>query len=434
MEKIYNENINEELYSEVLKNGLEVFYMPKKGFENKYAILGVNFGSNDLEFISIEDDSRVRVNEGIAHFLEHKMFEQPDGGNAFDKFAQLGASANAFTSFNMTAYLFSATENFYESLEHLISYVQTPYYTNENVEKEKGIIAQEIKMYEDDPEWNVFFNCLRAMYSKHHTNIDIAGSVDSIYKITPEELYKCYNTFYNPSNMKLFVIGDLDFDKIINTVDKVNNENIIFSKDIIRFMPDEPQEINKKLIEEEYTVSLPMFYIGYKDSNEDLSPRDSLKREVSTDILFDIIFSESAQLHEDLYNSGLIIGSISGGYTSNKDYSYAVATGTSKEPYAVKEIVNKYINKLRESGISDEEFELNKRKKIGGFLKSFDSITFVSNYFLRYIFRGINFLDYLEVLNEVNKKDIEDRLEKFFLEGQSVLSVVKPKEEKINKK
>lgn len=429
MEKIYNDSINEELFSEVLENGLEVYYLPKKGFESKYAILGVNFGSNDLEFTSIEDGSRVRVNEGIAHFLEHKMFEQPDGKNAFDKFSKLGASANAFTSFNMTAYLFSATENFYESLEHLISYVQTPYYTDENVEKEKGIIAQEIKMYEDDPEWNVYFNCLKAMYSKHHTNIDIAGSVESIYKITPDELYKCYNTFYNPANMKLFVVGDLDFEKIIKVVKKSNNVEALFSKDIKRFMDEEPQEINKKIIEQEFTVSLPMFYFGYKDSSKIVSPDESLFREVVTDILFDIIFSESAQLHENLYNSGLIIGTINGGYTSNLDYSYAVVTGTSKDPYRVKKIIDEYIDDLRKNGIDEIEFDLNKRKKIGGFLKSFDSIPFIANNFLRYKFKGINFLDYLDVLNKVQKSDVEKRLNEFFIEEQSVISIVKQKKD-----
>ena len=162
MKKIYNEVIRETLYYDCLENGLEVYYMPKKGYTNKYAVLGVDFGSNDLDFIPIGESKRIRVQEGIAHFLEHKMFEQPDGGNAFDKFSQLGASANAFTSFTMTAYLFSTTDNFMKSLDHLIDYVQTPYYTEENVNKEKGIIAQEIKMYEDDPEWNVYFNCLKA--------------------------------------------------------------------------------------------------------------------------------------------------------------------------------------------------------------------------------------------------------------------------------
>lgn len=429
MERIYNETINEELFIDTLDNGLEVYYMPKKGFINKYAILGVDFGSNDLEFISIDDNNRVRVNEGIAHFLEHKMFEQPDGGNAFDKFSVLGANANAFTSFNMTAYLFSATENFYESLKHLIEYVQTPYYTNENVEKEKGIIAQEIKMYEDDPEWNVFFNCLKAMYSNHHTNIDIAGSVESIYKITPEELYTCYNTFYNPSNMKLFVIGDLDENEIMKVVKDANNDSIAFKKDIERFMPQEPVEVNNTKIEEEFTVSMPLFYIGYKDKVQEINEKEILKREISTDILFDIIFSESAQLHEDLYNEGLIVGGLSGGYNYQKDYAYAVVSGVSKDPEEVKRRIDKYISELRINGINQEEFQLNKRKKIGAFLKLFDSTSYIANNFLRFIFKGVNILDYLDTLKEIEIDDITSRLNNFFLEDYSVISIVRPKKD-----
>ena len=180
MEKIVNEILREEVYYEKLDNGLDIYFMPKKGFTKKFAVLATNYGSNELEFIPINGTEKIRVNEGIAHFLEHKMFEQPGGGNAFDKFSKLGAKANAYTNFTMTAYLFSCTDNFYENLEHLIDYVQTPYFTEENVEKEKGIIEQEIKMNNDDADWNVYFNCLKEMYVNYPVRIDIAGTVESI--------------------------------------------------------------------------------------------------------------------------------------------------------------------------------------------------------------------------------------------------------------
>ncbi|WP_455525849.1 EF-P 5-aminopentanol modification-associated protein YfmH [Peptostreptococcus stomatis] len=427
MNKIYNEVIRETIYYDSLENGLEVYYMPKKGYTNKYAVLGVDFGSNDLDFIPIGESERIRVQEGIAHFLEHKMFEQPDGGNAFDKFSKLGASANAFTSFTMTAYLFSATDNFMESLGHLIDYVQTPYYTDENVNKEKGIIAQEIKMYEDDPEWNVYFNCLKAMYSKHHANIDIAGSVESINAIRPEDLYKCYRTFYNPANMKLFVVGDLDVEELMSTIKKANHKDLAFDKDIRSFMPEEPIEVNQKKIVEEFMVSMPLFYIGYKDVKKDMESREALKNEIRTDILFDMIFSESGDLHQVLYNDGLLVGNISGGYLSQKDYAYAIASGVSRDPEKLKQVVDSYIDGLRKSGLDRQDFEINKKKKIGGFLKSFDSIAYIANNFLSYRFRGINFLDYLEVLKEVRFEDVVDRFDEFFRQDQSVISIVKPK-------
>ena len=429
MKKIYNEVIRETLYYDCLENGLEVYYMPKKGYTNKYAVLGVDFGSNDLDFIPIGESERIRVQEGIAHFLEHKMFEQPDGGNAFDKFSKLGASANAFTSFTMTAYLFSATDNFMESLDHLIDYVQTPYYTEENVNKEKGIIAQEIKMYEDDPEWNVYFNCLKAMYSKHHANIDIAGSVESINKISPEELYECYRTFYNPANMKLFVVGDLDVEVLMDTIKKANHKDLDFDNNIRSFMPEEPVEVKQKKIVEEFTVSIPLFYIGYKDVKKPMEPREALKNEIRSDILFDMIFSESGDLHQILYNDGLLLGNISGGYLSQKDYAYAIASGVSRDPERLKQVVDTYIDELRESGLDRQDFEINKKKKIGGFLKSFDSIAYIANNFLSYRFRGINFLDYLEVLKEISFEDVEDRLNDFFYQDQSVISIVRPKSE-----
>lgn len=429
MKRVYNEIINEELYSETMDNGLEVYYLRKKGFVNKYAILGVDFGSVDLEFLPIGENERIRVSDGIAHFLEHKMFEQPDETNAFDKFSAFGASANAFTGFNMTAYLFSATENFYESLEHLIDYVQTPYYTDKNVNKEKGIIAQEIKMYNDDPEWNVYMNCLKAMYSDHHVNIDIAGSVESIQEINPEELYKCYRTFYNPSNMKLFIVGDLDPDQITKSVKASNKKDLMVEKNIKRFMPKEPDKINKKEIEEEFKVSMPMFYIGYKDIVDKTKPEDVLRKEIVSDILYDIIFSESGDLYNQLYEQGLVMGNLNGGYLAQKDYSYALVSGSSKDPRRLKSVVDDYILDLRQKGIDKSEFEINKKKKIGGFLKSFDSISYVAHNLLSYSFRGINFLDYLEVLKSIELEEIDARLREFFKEDMSVISIVSPKKD-----
>lgn len=424
MEKSYNDIINEHLYFDRQENGLEVYYVPKHGFEKSYAILGVDFGSNDLEF-SLGEGKIINVNEGIAHFLEHKMFEQPDESNAFDKFSEFGASANAFTGFNMTAYLFSTTDNFYKSLDHLISYVQTPHYTEENVEKEKGIIAQEIKMYEDNPDWQVYSNCLKAMYSKNNIRIDVAGSVDSIYKITPDELYSCYNTFYNPLNMKLFIVGDLDEEEIMKTVKGANKAKPLNEK-INRYNKAEPMEISKKKIEVRAHVSMPMFFIGYKDFSYKLAVENQLKNEIVSDLLFDIIFSESGDLHFKLYNEGLIFGNFSGGYVSNKDYSHVLLSGAAKDPEKVKFEVDKYIQKLRKTGIKEDVFERTKRGKIGGFLKSFDSVSFLANNFLSYKFRGLNFLDYLEVLRDVELEDINLRLEELFLEKYSVISIVKP--------
>lgn len=430
MEKIVNDIIKEELYFETLENGLRVYFMPKKGFVKKYAILATDFGSNDLEFVPKGECNRIRVHEGIAHFLEHKMFEQPDGGNAFDLFSKYGASANAFTNFNMTAYLFSATENFNECLTHLIDYVQTPYYTEENVEKEKGIIAQEIKMYDDDPSWQVYFNALKAMYQKHNVRIDIAGDVDSIYKITPDELYKCYNTFYNPSNMILFVIGDLDENEVMDVIKKANHSDIdkIEGK-IQRFPNEEPKEIAQKEIVEKYQVSMPMFNIAYKDEDVNLRGKELLKKEVVSDILCDMIFKTGSELNEDMYMKGMVNDSFYGGFYSEVEYAFTLISGEGKDPHKVKDTITEYLERYKKEGLSRVGFERAKKKKIGEFLKYMDSMEFIANNFISYAFKDVNILDYLEVLKEVEFEDVENRLRTHFKEENCVISIIEPLEE-----
>ncbi|HBF4559418.1 EF-P 5-aminopentanol modification-associated protein YfmH [Clostridioides difficile] len=428
MGKIVNDILKEEVYYEKLQNGLDVYFMPKRGFMKKYAILATNYGSNDLEFVPIGEDKKIRVNEGIAHFLEHKMFEQPDGGDAFDKFSKLGVNANAFTNFTMTAYLFSATENFYESLEHLIDYVQTPYFTDENVEKEKGIIAQEIKMYNDDPDWNVYFNCLKAMYVNYPARIDIAGTVDSIYKITKEELYKCYNTFYNPGNMALFVVGDLDVEKVIDVTKKSNNYKVDkLSKSIERFYPEEPESVKEKEVIEKFPISMPMFNIGFKDSNVGLKGKELLRKEIVTDILVGMLFKKGSKLYEDLYMQGLINENFGAGFSSQVDYAFSIIAGDSKEPKKVKEIILDYIEKSKKEGLSKEEFERTKKKKIGSFIKCFDSINFIGNSFISYVFKDINLLDYLDIIKDITFEEVEERLKEHFKEEYCVISIVEPK-------
>lgn len=428
MEIIKNDLLKEELYFEKLENGLEVYFMPKKGFTKKYAVLATNYGSNDLEFIPINETEKLVVNAGIAHFLEHKMFEQPDGGNAFDKFSKWGASANAFTNFTMTAYLFSTTEYFYESLEHLIDYVQTPYFTDENVEKEKGIIEQEIKMYNDDPEWNVFFNSLKAMYVKHPTRVDIAGTVDSIYKITKEELYKCYNTFYNPANMILFIVGDLDSKEVFESVKNANHKDIKkLDKEIVRFYPEEPKEVMQKEIVEKFPISMPMFSICFKDDKVNIKGNELLRYEAMTDILTDMLFKKGSDIYENLYMNGLITPSFGAGYTSQIDYAYTSIGGESNDPHKVKDIIMDYINKFKQEGLDREAFERTKKKHIGNFVKYFDSVTFIANNFITYKFKGINLLDYVDVIKDITFEEVTERLNDHFKEENCVISIAEPR-------
>ena len=215
MQTIFNSKVKETLYIEKLKNGLTVMIIPKKGIQKKYITWGTHYGSNDNKFIVPGESEPIEVPKGVAHFLEHKMFEQENGKNSLDVLTSIGVSANAYTTNDHTAYLYECTDNFYEALDEFMDYVQHPYFTDQNVEKEKGIIGQEIKMYDDYPDWRVYLNALEAMYYKNPIKLDITGTVKTISHIDKDILYKCYNTFYNPSNMCMVVSGDFDPESLI---------------------------------------------------------------------------------------------------------------------------------------------------------------------------------------------------------------------------
>ena len=242
MQKISDKATKESVFYKKHESGLDIYIMPRAGYKSSYALFGTKYGSCDSEFVIPGDSAPTKVPDGIAHYLEHKMFDQPDGSNVFDRFSKYGGEANAFTSFNMTAYLFSATDNFNENLETLMDYVQSPYFTEESVEKERGIIGQEIKMYDDNAPWRVFFNFLGLLYQNHPVKLDIAGTCESIAKIDSGLLSKCYNTFYNLSNMTLFVTGDLDVDKTLAVIEKnIRNKEPI--GEIKRIYPEEPKAV-----------------------------------------------------------------------------------------------------------------------------------------------------------------------------------------------
>ena len=220
MQVIENLKVKEKLYIEKLHNNLTVMIIPNPGMKKKYMIWGTNYGSNDNKFIIPGEQEITEVPNGVAHFLEHKLFEQEDGTNSLDTLTALGVNANAYTTNDHTAYLFECTDNFYEAMDELMDYVQHPYFTDENVEKEKGIISQEIRMYDDYPEWRVYLNALEAMYQENPIKIDITGTIETINKIDKEILYKCYNTFYHPSNMAIVISGDFEPEKLLEEVKK----------------------------------------------------------------------------------------------------------------------------------------------------------------------------------------------------------------------
>ncbi len=419
--KIYNKHLDETMYVGEHKSGLGVFIIPKKGFSKKYAIIGTRYGSVDNEFIPKGSDEVIKVPDGIAHFLEHKLFEQPDGTNAFDKFSEYGANANAFTSFTNTCYLFGCTDKFNESFAHLLSYVQEPYFTDENVAKEQGIIGQEIRMYEDDPEWCVHFNLLKALYKNNPVNIDIAGTVESISKIDKDVLYKCYETFYNMANMAVCVTGDLDPHEVAEIIE----ENIVqdgFGK-AVSVYPEEPDGANMKEIRASLEVSIPLFNMGYKD-NQPHKGDDVLKNELAMKIITRAIAGDSSDLYSELYEEGLINSSFDTDVMCLPQFSCVVFGGESAEPETVCERIRKRVEEYVEKGISEEELTRTRKAVLGNFARTFNDVTSISRLVLRNIFSEINIFRFHEILESIDLPYINERLRAVFSEDNRAISII----------
>ncbi len=420
----YYDKVDETLYSGVHKSGLRVFVMPKEGYTKCYAIIGTNFGSVDSVFTVAGENEKTVLPDGVAHFLEHKMFEQPDGSNVFGEFAKYGANANAFTSFNMTAYLFECTECPIENLEVLLDYVSKPYFTDENVAKEQGIIGQEIKMYDDDADWRCAINFLQAMYKYHPVKSDIAGSVESIAKIDKELLYKCYNNFYNMANMVLFVIGDINADEVGECVEKTVTDFKIIPNLPARDYGKKEEGVVMPTISQVLDVSVPSFMFGYKDNDTGFDGVKLLKKSIEFSVITELAFGKTSKIYNELVEKGLIMGMLDYDAECERSYCHICVSGESKDPEAVRDVVIKGINELKETGIKEEDFERLKKAYTGRFLKQFDHITSVAHSFLANTFNNIGVFDYMDVISEVTIDDINKRLVESFDEKMSVLSVI----------
>jgi predicted Zn-dependent peptidase len=423
VESIHYDNLQETLYYEVMDNGLHVYVLPKPGFQKTYATFATKYGSVDNHF-KVEGESETQVPDGIAHFLEHKMFEEPEG-DIFAKFASNGASANAFTSFDQTVYLFSATENIHENLETLIDFVQNPYFTDQNVEKEKGIIGQEINMYQDNPDWRVYFGLIEAMYKVHPVHIDIAGTVESIGTITKEDLYTCYNAFYHPSNMLLFVVGGVDPEETMNLV-RSNQAGKSYDKQgsIERIFDPEPQGVEEKRRESRLAVSLPKCLFGFKEKQVGLPAEEQLHRDLTTKLMMDLLFGSSTELYQKLYDEDLISDSFGHEYNSAPQYAFSAVGGDTKDPDQLLARIRTEVDKLKASGFQKSDFERARKKKMGGYLRMLNSPENIAHEFTRYQFRGADLFKVLPVYESITVDDVNRRLQEHVDWDQLAVSIV----------
>ena len=427
MQIIENLKIKEKLYMEKLDNGLTVMVIPKPGVQKKYIILGTNYGSNDSKFIVPGEEKETEVPNGVAHFLEHKLFEQENGTNSLDTLTALGVNANAYTTNDHTAYLFEGTDNFYKALDELMDYVQHPYFTDENVEKEKGIIGQEIRMYDDYPDWRVYLNAMQAMYHNNPIKIDITGTIETISKIDKEILYKCYKTFYHPSNMALVVCGDFKPEEILEEIKKrlIENNN---QGEIKRIYPEEPETIVQEKIEQKLEVSQPLYTIGIKDSRKytaNETNNEIVKNHIAIEILLNLIIGRSSNLYKELYNEGIIYGQPSLDYEFGKTYAHILITGQSTNPEKVYEKFKSEVSKMKEEGIKKEDFERIKKMIYGGYIKEYNDVQDIARMFLADYFKGINSFDYLEEIDGIHVEYLNQMLKDVFKEDKMVLSVVR---------
>ncbi len=425
MQIIENSKVKEKLYIEKLSNGLTVMIIPKLGMQKKYMIWGTNYGSNDNKFIVPGEEKVTEVPNGVAHFLEHKLFEQEDGTNSLDTLTALGVNANAYTTNDHTAYLFECTDNFYEAMDELMDYVQHPYFTDENVEKEKGIIGQEIRMYDDYPEWRVYLNTLKAMYHKNPIKIDITGTIETINKIDKDILYKCYNTFYHPSNMLIVIAGDFVPKEIIEEV----NQRLVQNKpsgEIKRIYPEEEERIVKTEIVEKLEVSNPIYTIGIKDiKKQDVSDKNEIvKKHISVEILLNIIFGRSSNLYQELYQKGIIYGEPSLDYEFGKNYAHVLITGISSNPREMYKAFKERVEELKNSGIDKNDFERLKKMIYGNYIKEYNDVQDIARMFLSDYFKGICSFDYLEEIEGLNVEYLDQVLKDVFKEEKMVLSIV----------
>ena len=381
--------LQEKLYFEELENGLKVYLLPKPGFNKSFATFTTKYGSIDNEFVPIGQSEMKRVPDGIAHFLEHKLFEKQDY-DVFEKFSAHSASSNAFTSFTRTCYLFSCTSELSENLTTLIDFVQTPYFTEETVEKEKGIIAQ--------------------------VKIDIAGTVDSIQPITADLLYECYHTFYHPSNMLLFVIGDFNPEEIMTLVRQNQAaKEYVKADEIPRQYPEEPDYAVTKESVLEMEVTTPKVFLGIKDVTKDRQGEVLLKNEIAVDIIFDLIFGSSSAYYEEMLDKGYINDTFSYETNFESAFGFSIVGGDTRYPDELASSLREKLESISTMAFNEDEFNRIKNKKVGRFLSALNSVEFIANQFTQYAFNGVHLFTILDILEKLTIEDLQQVAKDYFV-------------------
>ena len=419
---IRSERLGEEYLRLEHESGLRILLYPMKGFRTAYAVFGTDYGSIDNEFRLEGEREFQKVPDGIAHYLEHKLFESEDG-DAFTLFARTGASANAFTSFDRTCYVFSCTENFEESFRSLLTFVQEPYFTPETVAKEQGIIGQEIRMYDDNPGWRVLFNLLSALYVNHPIRTDIAGTVESIAQITDKLLYRCYRAFYNLSNMAVAVAGNFD----PAAAERILEETLKPQAPVKIERPavDEPPRAAKPEAVQRLDVSEPLFYFGYKLS-PDPDPRRELRHQAVLNILLDVLAGPASDFYEEMNRKGLLNAAFGAEVFGGRGYLAALFGGESRDPRAVYAAFCRMLEEKQRTGLSEEDFLCCKNALHGRSLRDINDVEAAGDALFAYELMGLGLFDLPELIASVELSDLERSLREDFRPDARAISIILP--------
>ena len=418
-ETFYSELLGEHYDRIVHKSGLPIYIFPKK-MATTHALLAVNYGSVDGA-----PNGNAAFPDGIAHFLEHKLFANEDGSDSFERFSALGADANAYTSHTRTVYLFSATDRFADSLSELIGFVTHPYFTSESVEKEQGIIAEEIRMCRDNPYDRCYYNMLEGLYQKHPVKKEICGSIASIASITDQTLYDCYRTYYRAANMALVVCGDVTIEEVLAIAD-ANLPVTADKTEVRRSDITEPVAVNKSRVMERGQVAKPIFSIGVKDVNIPADPTERAKRDAGMAILSEMLFSESGVLYDRLFNGGLISPEFSADFALTRDFGFLQISGESGDPDKVFAEILAFLNEQKKSGLSVEDFERCRRVEFAEYIKGFDSTEEIANTLIAFVFDGAEIFSYADILRDIDFEYIKILFEQFFDPSHMTISIITP--------
>ena len=420
-QEIRSERVQESYQKIDHPSGLTLLLYPMEGFSSAYAMLTTDYGSVDMAFRTDPQADFTRIPAGTAHFLEHKMFENEDG-DAFAKYAATGASANAFTSFDKTSYLFGCADHFEESLRILLEFVTTPYFTQQTVSKEQGIIGQEIKMYDDNPDWRVLFNLLKAMYVKHPIAIDIAGTVESIAEITADSLYETYRAFYNLRNMVLTVAGSFSPDAVVRIADEMLRPapQLQLERDFVQ----EPEQVAQQRIEQKFPVASPMFALGLKVCPAD--PKTIAANSIVNEIVNEVLAGDASPLYRRLYDSGLINATFDSETDCGKDFSTVIFSGESKDPDRVAREILQEIERIQKEGIDPAAFERGKKAVYGRYIRMLNRPDSIANAMVGAHFSGLGLYDLLEIAANATQEQAQQRLTEDYRTENASLSVISP--------